>query len=1090
MIPATHCAGQKRPYPPLDEEQDCSNLPHCSNPLPSMEAVSAPLLSPVRQDDPTALGAAQHRNIGRPVDVEISIWDQLAANYSLEDGPFASSRPVKRPRQTESETNGIEQQYSNLPSDCPPSYEDHGADLAQFCPSNFSSAAMDFKLETSTAAGPPFFDESLIGDRKPQLVISGPQKLTDEFSPSPNFSLIYALGSSPSSAPSPSHSYDGRVDKGVVERLKNELLVRELERKDQIIASPMRQIESGTQSMSNGSDGRSRTPPWDDVELNAVPRLPTASAPSERRIPAQIVVDGIIKPAEVHVLFKMRFFENLNPSLAILDPSMHVPDFVLSRSPFLFTAICAISSRYYRERPQLYSVAMHFAAQSAIEACINGQKAVEVVQAYILMSAYPVPAHLSEEDRTQMYLGFAIRMAIDLNLNKPLLETPKDEKHDREILNRTRTWFICFNMARSSATQFGQPLDVEENDVIRKSYDWYKSSKHNISMDIHLTAYVRLRCIVGRFLTNVALDHPTPNKNFDLSSMTTLADEELMALEREVQENFELGSDHSDSACEYRCNLFPLLLNHSRLIMFSFGYQQALLHGLKHSKLFSKKCFEAASKVVGVVVQVLAPSGWLMYALDEHFVFISFAAAFLLRMLQPPFAAALEPIQPNGIIPLVTHLTEVLASDKVAIDDQHSPRLYSRFLSGLIAKQSWMDKFLLPGFNANLSDSVGNPQVDVRQWYIMNRGAIFPGVGTDRWVIDVGREVQGMIQAPGLTSGPNPTSTATSLQVQPKSVNPTCGASFVPSVMNSFITRFMDISQFVACLSQQGCANITDQLDQISCSEFPISNGGFGDIYRGKLKNGAQIAIKTLRIHVNCVNDDQKSLKHAARELYTWSKCRHRNVQRLLGLVEFRDRIGMVSVWETSGNLSEYLQRQLEVDRVQLSIQIAEGLSYIHDVHIIHGDLKASNVFISGDGIPLLTDFGNAALQEYTLKFTSTSTSCAVSSRWAAPELLDGRAAYSAAADVYALGMTILETITGDVPWFGTIEVAVMTAVLMKKEHPKRPLESIPSDCEHGELLWSLLKQCWAYDPENRPTATEVWRVVSTNIINSFKVIN
>lgn len=55
-------------------------------------------------------------------------------------------------------------------------------------------------------------------------------------------------------------------------------------------------------------------------------------------------------------------------------------------------------------------------------------------------------------------------------------------------------------------------------------------------------------------------------------------------------------------------------------------------------------------------------------------------------MLRPQFAAACEPSQSARIIQLVTKLTEVLASNQVAIDDRHSPRLYSRFLSGLIAK--------------------------------------------------------------------------------------------------------------------------------------------------------------------------------------------------------------------------------------------------------------------------------------------------------------------------------------------------------------------------------------------------------------------
>ncbi|KAG9074642.1 hypothetical protein FS749_013775 [Ceratobasidium sp. UAMH 11750] len=113
----------------------------------------------------------------------------------------------------------------------------------------------------------------------------------------------------------------------------------------------------------------------------------------------------------------------------------------------------------------------------------------------------------------------------------------------------------------------------------------------------------------------------------------------------------------------------------------------------------------------------------------------------------------------------------------------------------------------------------------------------------------------------------------------------------------------------------------------------------------------------------------------------------------------------MVSVWEANGDLSNYIKRHSETDRYQLGAQIAEGLAYLHEAGVVHGDLKASNVLVSEAGVPLLADFGNATLQEYTLKFTGTSTKTALSSRWAAPELLEGSAAYSVPADVYALGM-------------------------------------------------------------------------------------
>ncbi|KAG9081666.1 hypothetical protein FRC06_005460, partial [Ceratobasidium sp. 370] len=155
------------------------------------------------------------------------------------------------------------------------------------------------------------------------------------------------------------------------------------------------------------------------------------------------------------------------------------------------------------------------------------------------------------------------------------------------------------------------------------------------------------------------------------------------------------------------------------------------------------------------------------------------------------------------------------------------------------------------------------------------------------------------------------------------------------------------------------------------------------------------------------------------------------------------------------------------------------------------GDKKRlnANVLISGDGNALLADFGNSTLQACTLKFI-TSSGVHITARWAAPELLDGEGKHSVPADIYALGMTMLvrfrhpavhhitlkpqlkETITSDVPYSGKGDLAVLRLV-DGGVHPERPQQHIP-DCVDGEKLWELLKQCWAFEPENRPSALDV----------------
>ncbi|KAF8599206.1 kinase-like protein [Ceratobasidium sp. AG-I] len=293
------------------------------------------------------------------------------------------------------------------------------------------------------------------------------------------------------------------------------------------------------------------------------------------------------------------------------------------------------------------------------------------------------------------------------------------------------------------------------------------------------------------------------------------------------------------------------------------------------------------------------------------------------------------------------------------------------------------------------------------------------------------------------------------------------------------ISRSMFTDEVIARLGDHGCQNITYQLDPDSCSVYPISSGGFGDVYRGRLIDGFQVAIKTMRIHVN-TDKDRKLLKNAARELHTWSKCQHPNVLPLLGLVGFRDQIGMVSHWMENGSLPSYLERHPEADRCRLSAEICEGLAYLHAVDIVHGDLKGLNVLISADEAPVLTDFGNAVLQGSTLQFTATTSKPSLSPRWTAPELMEGPGMYSFAADVYALGMTILEVITGEPPYSNKSDHGVYFAVAIKKESPMRPEVLISSASEDGNKLWMLLTTSWAYKPEDRPSADYMRDVVKT----------
>ncbi|EJT98211.1 hypothetical protein DACRYDRAFT_71277 [Dacryopinax primogenitus] len=459
----------------------------------------------------------------------------------------------------------------------------------------------------------------------------------------------------------------------------------------------------GKGAESSASDGGGDAPDEEEAVGFANQKFfapgPTVNAGLRRRIiewqtPPEITERGIVSPDEVRKLFSI-FYDRLNPVLAIFDPAIHTPAHVYGRCPFLFTVVCAIASRYYRDRPELYQIAMHLARTSAATSLINRWKSLEICQAYILMSVYSLPAKRWEEDRSWLYLGLAIRMATDLNLHVPVTTKAPDEVTEREILNRYRTWQICFNLDRSAATQLGRPTAIREDYIIRHSANFYKRSKYNHPYDIHLCAYTSLLRIMARFLEAVYSDPNAPtglNKNIDWLGVTTKFEEELQKYKKDTEARFAVESNKRDPACRYRVELLPFLFQYSRLVLWSFGFQQAFEKKLDPKALsnFFKNAYGAATEVVRIVVTRLSKTEYFSFAPDGHFLFVAFASAFLLKLLRPEFLPLLADTQQAHIVSMITSVVEVFNS--VAIDNMHTPRLYARFLQTLLEKRHTLEE--------------------------------------------------------------------------------------------------------------------------------------------------------------------------------------------------------------------------------------------------------------------------------------------------------------------------------------------------------------------------------------------------------------
>ncbi|XP_045805317.1 putative receptor-like protein kinase At4g00960 [Trifolium pratense] len=192
-----------------------------------------------------------------------------------------------------------------------------------------------------------------------------------------------------------------------------------------------------------------------------------------------------------------------------------------------------------------------------------------------------------------------------------------------------------------------------------------------------------------------------------------------------------------------------------------------------------------------------------------------------------------------------------------------------------------------------------------------------------------------------------------------------------------------------------------------------LGEGGFGPVYKGKLNDGREIAVKKLSLGSN----QGKTQFVAEAKLLT--RVQHRNVVNLYGYcIHGREKL-LVYEYISHESLDKFLFRsnkKHELDwkrRFDIINGVARGLLYLHeDSHdcIIHRDIKAANILLDEKWVPKIADFGLARL--FPGDETHVNTRVAGTHGYMAPEyLMHGH--LSVKADVYSYGVLVLELITG-----------------------------------------------------------------------------
>jgi len=233
--------------------------------------------------------------------------------------------------------------------------------------------------------------------------------------------------------------------------------------------------------------------------------------------------------------------------------------------------------------------------------------------------------------------------------------------------------------------------------------------------------------------------------------------------------------------------------------------------------------------------------------------------------------------------------------------------------------------------------------------------------------------------------------------------------------------------------------------------------------------------------------DMNKAKYRLEREVCVWSNLVHRNIVPFLGIsYDFgRPEVpSLVYPYFPNGNIIDFLKNRFNVNKLELIAQIAEALSYLHRLGIVHGDIKGSNILIDDSGQAMLCDFalsrslGRSGLGTplgtcKTLELSHAEDINPVTIRgwrWMACELMlddDAECIQRATTqtDVWAFAMTAIEIITESIPFSYIKNDASVILILTSGGRPKREhYQQIHDD------VWAMLQRCWDDRPSLRPS--------------------
>ncbi len=261
-----------------------------------------------------------------------------------------------------------------------------------------------------------------------------------------------------------------------------------------------------------------------------------------------------------------------------------------------------------------------------------------------------------------------------------------------------------------------------------------------------------------------------------------------------------------------------------------------------------------------------------------------------------------------------------------------------------------------------------------------------------------------------------------------------------------------------------------------------IGAGATSRVFRAiSAKTGQAVALK--RLHRQLIQN-QDALSRLRREFEALSKLRHPDIVRVRDVIRWQGDPTVVMDFIPGQDLKERIQREgpLSAERTeQIARALLDVLIVAHGAGIVHRDIKPQNIRLGDDGRVYLLDFGSARL-EASSQLTATGTSVGTPD-YMAPELFAG-SVYDPRADIYGLGATLYECLTGRAP---QIADSLTELAYRRTQEDAPPVASLRADAPPP--LAQMIDRCLRRAPDARyPTANlALWALDNPQLEQSFQ---